>query len=144
MGCMYGDGGGAGEYMRKAAAGGFASAQYNMGQELKDRGNLEEATRWWRKAAEQGMPEACLILSTHLLKLNDPECVVWLRRLVKQGNAIAMVRLGSLLLQGTLAPQDVEGAVALITKAAALGCAEAILATRKFASIFAQHASPAA
>jgi TPR repeat protein len=142
MGCMYGDGGGAREYMRKAAAGGFASAQYNMGQELNDRGKLEEAASWWRKAAEQGVPEACHNLSSHLLKLNDPECVIWLRRLVKQGNATAMVRLGVLLLQGTLAPQDVEGAMTLIKKAAALGCAEAILVMGKFASVFPQHASP--
>ena len=44
--------------LRRAAEGGWASAQHSLGLWLKKRKQWEEAARWYRRSAEQGDPSA--------------------------------------------------------------------------------------
>ena len=42
--------------VRRAAEGGWASAQVTLGRWLRDRNQWTEAVRWYRRGAEQGLP----------------------------------------------------------------------------------------
>ena len=118
---LFGDSEEADAYMRRAAECGFATAQYNVGQAEHKRDDLEAAAAWWRKAAMQECPEAQYNLAEYLRTQGDDECVAWLRRAAKQGVVKAMFVLGSLLLVGKHTPTDLEGGLAHLKKAAALG-----------------------
>lgn len=45
-------------YYKKSAKQGYVNAQYNLGWIMKERGNIEEAIKWFELAAEQGDKEA--------------------------------------------------------------------------------------
>ncbi|WP_375157552.1 tetratricopeptide repeat protein [Bradyrhizobium sp. RDT46] len=72
LGCYY-DGQGAGivatdadqalKYKLVSARAGYARAQHDVALMYDRRGNSEEALKWWRTAADQGLPEALFSLS---------------------------------------------------------------------------------
>ena len=46
------------QYKLVAAQHGYALAQYDVASAYYENGQMEEAVRWWRQSADQGMPEA--------------------------------------------------------------------------------------
>jgi TPR repeat protein len=46
------------EYKLVAAQHGYALAQYDVASAYYENGQMEEAVKWWRQSADQGMPEA--------------------------------------------------------------------------------------
>lgn len=85
-------------FLDAAARGGFAVAQFNLGNHYNTGKWVEEdpnlAAYWWRKAAAQGMPRAEHNLATLYLigrgVDKDPHMALhWYRRAAKQGSAVS-------------------------------------------------------
>lgn len=72
LGCYY-DGQGAGivaadskealKYKLVAAQAGYALAQHDVANHYSRQGNFEEAVKWWKRASDQGYPDALYSLS---------------------------------------------------------------------------------
>jgi TPR repeat protein len=95
--------------LEKAAAGGEAEAQYQLGLlargEADSSGKGQAARTWFRKAARQGHPRAQLALGrgylgTSLGEKNLPLALKWLTRAANQGLAEAWLELGHLHADG--------------------------------------------
>ncbi len=92
--------------------------------------NYQEAVRWYRKAAEQGHPEAQFFLGHCLftgkgIDQNRAEAVSWWRRAADGSNTSARTCLGACYVIGTGVPQDQAKGMAMIRAGAEDGDDEA-------------------
>ena len=122
------------KWYRKAAAQGYAKAQFNLGfMYTKGKGvpkDDREAAKWYRKAAEQGLSNAQLNLGIMYMKgdgmsEDDREAVKWYRKAAEQGYARAQFNLGFMYTKGDGVPKDDREAVKWYRKAAEQGYAAA-------------------
>jgi TPR repeat protein len=123
--------------LRKSAAQGNASAQFNLGNVYRlGRGSVApdpvEAAKWYRKAAEQGHPYAQFSLGLALytgdgVKKDIAEAITWYRRSAEGGADKAQFNLGNAYWNGKGAPQDFVEAAKWYRKAAEQGMAQSQL-----------------
>jgi TPR repeat protein len=108
--------------LRAAADRGDAQAQFRLGQLYKfgDNGLPKDDTQaalWYRKAAEQGNPEAQVTFAFDLaqgkgVEKNEAEAVSWYRKAALQGNAVGQNYLAGMLYKGYGVEQNyVEAAI---------------------------------
>lgn len=121
-------------WLRRAADAGLAGAQFQLGVHCSQQGNVEaekEAVEWFRKASDQGHPDAqcnLAIFSYHGLAgvpQDDVEAARLFRAAAEQGHAQAQTQLGAFLMDGVGVEKDEAAAAAMFEKAAAQGHAEA-------------------
>lgn len=105
-------------------------AQRMLGRLYAQGSNMEEAVKWYWKAANQGDAESqlqlgiCCILGKGVSK--SPETAVqWFEKAAKQGNAKAQYRLGLQYTSGEGVPKDLKKAFQLFKESADQGCAAA-------------------
>jgi len=112
----------------KAAAQGFARAQYFSG-EMHERGlggiprSYEDAVLWYRRAAEQNDPLAQLALGRLYARgLGVPrdlaQSATWYRRAAEQGNPVAQFAFGQACLRGAGVPKNTAAGVQWVRLAA--------------------------
>ncbi len=87
------------KYLVKAAKGGSAVAQYAIAvcydQEIGVKQDVEQAIKWYKEAAEQGILEAqCDYGIACTVKNNFIEAVTWLKKAAERGYAKAQYTLG--------------------------------------------------
>lgn len=124
----------AAEWYQKAAAQGYAVAQYNLGVMYGEgKGvdqNYEEAFTWFEKAAEQGYVAAQYNLGLMYdqgrgVFPDIKEAISWYTRAAEQGDEAAQYNLGVIYAEGKEVPQDYSEAVLWYTKAAEQGATDA-------------------
>lgn len=112
--------------LRQAAQSGDAEAAYRLGRSYKfgDLAPLDpaEAERWFEKAARLGLVQGEAEYGLTLFQNGrQREAVPWLRKAAERGDRRAQYTLGTILFNGTYAPQDVAEARALMERAAKAG-----------------------
>lgn len=115
---------------RGPAAAGDADAQFNLGQAYKlGRGvpvDLGMAEEWYRKAAQQGHPQAEDNYGLALFQNNKrDQAVPWLEKSVARGEPRAQYVLGTMYFNADVVKRDWVRAYALMTRAAAAGLGQA-------------------
>ena len=115
---------------RGPATAGDADAQFNMGQAYKlGRGvpvDLGMAEDWYRKAAQQGHPQAEDNYGLALFQNNKrDQAVSWLEKSVARGEPRAQYVLGTMYFNADVVKRDWVRAYALMTRAAAAGLGQA-------------------
>jgi uncharacterized protein len=88
-----------------SAGAGTAIADYNRGVASIIEGNNKQAVEWFRKAAEQGLPDAQFSLGTMYKKRrgvakNTKQTVMWYKKAAEQGHAEAQFNLGYMYYKG--------------------------------------------
>lgn len=121
-------------WQRRAAEGGDAQSQYQLGQMYRD-GNgcprdAVEAAKWFRKAAETGLADAQNELGLIYLRgagvsPDTTEAAKWFAKAAEQGHAHAQHALGQLYRKGSGVPQDFTLALRWFRRSANSGLAEA-------------------
>lgn len=97
--------------------------QYEMGSSYYDKGNYQEAIKWYRKAAELGHPDAQSELG-HMyfngegVPVNHEEALKWLSKAASQGDAIAQSTLGYMYKNGVGVPKNEDEAAKWFKKSA--------------------------
>jgi hypothetical protein len=121
----------------KAASGGHIDAQVNLGlifiQDLARAGgskNPEQAQHWFRRAAEQGDPQAMFFMARILLEgeavpIDVPQALQWLQRAADTGYAPASNEIGLIYSRGEVVSPDPVRAAAAFEHGARLGEARA-------------------
>ena len=115
--------------LRSSAENGDANAQaclgdfYSVGNGVSS--NRGTAMKWYRKAAEQGLPKAQKSLGLLCLEDDKAEAVKWFRKAAQQGDAGAELYLGASYYKGCGVIEDKVEAVRWIRKSAEQGYAEA-------------------
>ena len=122
--------------LQKKAESGGAEAQCNLGRKYlsfgMDTGNQKyyrEAMKWFKKAADQGFPEAQYRLGNMYSSVKDKrknnagvKAVHWYRKAAVNGHAEAQYRLGSILCKGRYGvPEDDAKGIEWCEKAAYQG-----------------------
>jgi len=109
-----------------AAQQGNTDAQMRLGVIANQAGYPDQALTWYRMAADQGIPEAQLLVG--FMYLGDsgvaadlPESVKWFRKSAEQGYARAQTFLGSAYAAGTGVAPDMAQAARWYRKAADQG-----------------------
>jgi Tfp pilus assembly protein PilF len=118
------------EEWRGPAVAGDADAQFNLGQAYKlGRGvpvDLAMAEEWYRKAAEQGHPQAADNYGLALFQNNKRDrAVSWLEKSAARGEPRAQYVLGTMLFNGDVVKRDWIRAYALMTRASGAGLDQA-------------------
>ena len=77
--------------------------------------NFNEATRWFRKAADLGFPDAQLMLGSAYdagkgVAKDGAEAVRWYRRAAEQGDTTAQSIMGGMYLNGDDVEKDISSA----------------------------------
>eukprot|EP01088_Endostelium_zonatum_P011033 TRINITY_DN24809_c0_g1_i1.p1 TRINITY_DN24809_c0_g1~~TRINITY_DN24809_c0_g1_i1.p1 ORF type:complete len:229 (-),score=43.45 TRINITY_DN24809_c0_g1_i1:266-928(-) len=94
------------KYIGLAAEGGFVFAQFKLGDVLYiEEEKPKEAVMWWRKAAEDGHPEAQYCLGNAYdqgdgVEQNKIEAINWWRKAAEQGERQAQYNLACAYLEG--------------------------------------------
>lgn len=117
-------------WLRKAAEAGQAASQYEMGRRLAAgegvQVDLQEAIRWFRRAAEQGFPRALVQVAILVARedsgLTEDETRRILRDAARRGNREAQRELGTRLLHGD--GNEAAEAARWFGEAAKQGCRE--------------------
>lgn len=117
--------------LMRGAAEGNAYDQLNLGAAY-DKGigveqDVNKAVHWYRKAAEQGVPEAQFNLA-HLLveaEISASEAAMWMLKAAEQGMADAEFLMGIIYAEGLGVEMDREKALLWLNKAIAKGHADA-------------------
>lgn len=117
--------------LRSQAAAGDVTAQLNLGAAY-DHGlgverNIEQALRWYQKAAEQGLAEAQFNLA-HLLveaEINPTAAAEWMAKAATQGMLDAQFLMGVIFAEGLGVEQNLQQAEKWLDKAIDQGHAEA-------------------
>ena len=107
----------------------IAEPQQDVAQGLValDRGDIVDAMRLFRRAAEQGHAPGQIWLAYILDQSEqDEEAVAWYRKAAEQGDAKGQLSLGEMYLKGEGVEQDLAQGVAWVTKAAENGSTEAM------------------
>ena len=111
-----------------------AEAQFKLGVKYLEgdgvQQSYEEAVKWFRKAAEQGLAAAQYTLGLRYLNgqgvtLSHEEAVKWFRKSAEQGFAAAQHNLGVMYLNGLGVSQSYEEAIKWFRKSAEQGFAAA-------------------
>jgi len=115
---------------RPLAVKGEADAQFNLGQAYKlGRGvpvDLAMAEEWYRKAAQQGHPQAADNYGLALFQNNKrDQAVTWLERSAARGEPRAQYVLGTMYFNADIVKRDWVKAYALMTRANAAGLSQA-------------------
>lgn len=115
---------------RPLAIAGDADAQFNMGQAYKlGRGvpvDLPMAEEWYRKAAQQGHPQAADNYGLALFQNGKrDQAVQWLEKSATRGEPRAQYVLATMLFNGDVVRRDWVRAYALMTRASAAGLDQA-------------------
>lgn len=117
-------------WLYPAAAGGYAPAQaalalcYERGLGMPR--SESEALRWYRRAAEQGNGNACMVLYQYELKQHHAAAAIrWLRALAETDNPAAQLLLGRMYLDGSFGADRRADGVRYIRFAAMQGNREA-------------------
>jgi len=118
-------------FCKRAAVQGDATAQYLFGlmYYLPDHGlepDLAEATKWFRKSAEQGNAFGQAVLGNMYVngigvKQDFVEATHWLRKSAEQGNAFGQAFLGVMYGVGSGVKQDQEQGVKWMSRSAKQG-----------------------
>jgi len=118
---------------RKAAAQGYAAAQYNLGAMYANGQGVQQdwaqAIAWYRKAADQGSAPAEHNLGVSYqngqgVSRDYAQAAAWYRKAAEQGLAVAQANLGVMYATGEGVPQDDAQAIVWFRKAAEQGNAE--------------------
>ena len=109
-----------------------AQSLYQQGREQKERGQIKEAIRFFRKAAGQGSPEAMYELGAYYIESNGlfhgkMEGISWLEKAAQLGNIPAAKELGDRYLQGNGVPESLEAAAQWYRCGAEAGDRESML-----------------
>ncbi len=115
---------------RGPAVAGDPDAQFNLGQAYKlGRGvpvNIAIAEDWYRKAAEQGHPQAADNYGLALFQSGKrDQAVPWLEKSATRGEPRAQYVLGTMLFNGDVVKRDWVRAYALMTRASGTGLEQA-------------------
>ncbi|XP_057774506.1 F-box protein At1g70590-like [Salvia miltiorrhiza] len=116
----------------KAAARGSILAMVDTGLIYWERGKIEDAIVWYRKAAELGDPAGQCNLAISFLQANPPntkEAVEWLYKASSAGHARAQYQLALCFHQGQGVEQSVQEAACWYARAAEGGYARAMYNT---------------
>ncbi|MES2336491.1 MAG: SPOR domain-containing protein [Pseudomonadota bacterium] len=118
------------EEWRAPAVAGDADAQFNLGQAYKlGRGvpkDLAMAEEWYRKAAQQGHPQAADNYGLALFENGRrDQAVPWLEKSATRGEPRAQYVLGTMLFNGDVVKRDWVRAYALMTRASGAGLEQA-------------------
>jgi len=110
--------------MVKDAKKGNPVAQCKLGKYYQD--DFDESIKWYRKAAEQGLPEAQFELgycydNGEGVEQNPSEAAKWYRKAAEQGHAEAQYYMGYCCLYGYGVEKDETEAIKWIRKAAEQG-----------------------
>jgi len=102
---------------------------YSSGQGVRQ--NDAEATKWFRKSAEQGFSKAQYNLGYMYhqgrgINRNDHEAAYWYRKAAEQGIALAQLNLGNMYARGAGVDQDKDEAVKWYRRAAEQGDKDAL------------------
>jgi hypothetical protein len=117
-------------YFLRAAQGGHAASQWNVGMALLNGSGVErnerEAYRWVRKAAEAGETRAEISTAVMLalgqgVAENDAEARLWYERAATRNSAHALRGLGFMLLNGEGGPREAARGHAYVRLAADAG-----------------------
>ena len=86
--------------------------QFELGSSFYDKGDYQEAIKWFTKAAENGYPEAqselgFMYLNGEGVAVNKIEAVKWLAKAGEKGDAMAQQALGYLYKQGDGVPKNI-------------------------------------
>jgi len=112
--------------LKQAAQSGDAVAAYRLGRSYK-LGDLapfdpSEAERWFEKAARLGLVQGEAEYGLTLFQNGKQrEALPWLRKAADRGDRRAQYALGTILFNGTYAPQDLAAARSLMERAAKAG-----------------------
>lgn len=119
-------------WLKKAAYGGNAAAQNNLGRLTKQgvfgEADHNQACQWFQMAAEQGdargqMRLAWCYFDGEGMPKNDTEAVGWLTMAADQGYPEAEAQLGNIYARGIGVPQDIDEALKWIRRSANHGSA---------------------
>ena len=91
--------------MERAANAGVMPAQYALGFHHYQQGNYLEAAKWWRKASDQGNPQASAALGIlyrdgHGVRQNDFEAASLFLKAANAGDALGMSSYAAMLEAG--------------------------------------------
>lgn len=98
-------------------------ARFSLGMHYWNNKDLTEAHAWFLTAAEQGLPEAQMMVSRYLENSGEEGSLDWLVKAAEQGEPEAQMRLGMLL--KSKPPYSNEEAEKWLKKAAAEGFPDA-------------------
>lgn len=92
----------------------------------KDRNNIDESIKWYRKAAERGNARGQFLLAISLDKINQKEeAIEWLKKAADNGYSEALFMLGLQYYYGINVPEDDNKAFILVEQAARKECKNA-------------------
>jgi TPR repeat protein len=116
--------------LRRQAERGKAEAMTRLAVDHMDLQNFDEATRWFRKAADLGFPDAQLMLGSAYdygkgVEKDSVEAVRWYRLAADQGNTSAQSIIGGMYLTGDGVEKDIPTGLGWYRKAAENGDIEA-------------------
>ena len=116
--------------LRRAAEGGFASAQSSMGMRLKERKQWTEAARWFSRSAEQGLSSgqtelALLLYRGQGVPRNRVRAFELMLEAARSGDMIAQYNVGVLYQRGAGTARDVAKARRWLQRAADKGVEDA-------------------
>jgi TPR repeat protein len=112
--------------LRRQAERGNVEAMTCLAADYIDLQNFEESTRWFRKAAELGFPDAQVMLGSAYeqgkgVEKESAEAVRWYRRAAEQGDTTAQNIIGGMYLTGDGVEKDIPTGLDWYRKAAAKG-----------------------
>jgi TPR repeat protein len=112
--------------LRRQAERGDAEAMTCLAVDHMDLQNFDEATRWFRKAAELGFPDAQLMLGSAYdygkgVEKDSVEAVRWYRLAAEQGNTSAQSIVGGMYLTGDGVEKDIPTGLEWYRKSAENG-----------------------
>lgn len=99
--------------------------QYCVGMAYYCKDNTEEAKNWWKKAADQNLPDACWWLSSIEWENDSVAAFPYLQKAAELNYPEAICDMGIEYLYGGFVEKDQEKAVKLLSQAAEMGCANA-------------------
>ena len=108
---------------RKASKTYSVREMYEKGQRFYDKGNYQEALKWYTMAAKNGYPDAqselgFMYLNGEGTRVNKAEAVIWLTKAGDNGDAMAQQALGYMYKNGDGVPQNMAEAKKWFGKAA--------------------------
>lgn len=116
------------KYFKMAAEKDFVDAMVLYAHAIcrKDKNNIDESIKWYRKAAELGNSRGQFLLAMSLDKINQKEeAIEWLKKAADNGYSDAIFMLGLQYYYGIKVPRDYKKAFSLVEQAAKEECKNA-------------------
>jgi TPR repeat protein len=113
-------------WLSKASAKNYAPSQFMCGTILRLAGQADQGLELIQRAAEQGLPEAQMLLGTIYLNGDGiskdvTQAIFWLRKAGDGGNGDAFTNLGNIYCDGDGVPRDPRKGVGYHKKSADMG-----------------------